>query len=66
MLELETLSPIARVEPGGVIEHVENWYLWRDVAPPRDDDDVERDILPKVTSLHGRPSRHGDPPRARP
>jgi hypothetical protein len=48
MLELETLSPIARVEPGGVIEHVENWHLWRDIPTPRSDDNVDRDILPRL------------------
>ncbi len=48
MLELETLSPIARVEPGGAIEHVESWFLWRDVPAPRDDDGVDRYILPRV------------------
>jgi len=51
MLELETLSPIVRVEPGGVIEHVENWFLWRDVLAPRDDDDVDRHLLPKLARL---------------
>ena len=48
MLELETLSPIARVEPGAAIEHVENWFLWRDVPVPRDDNDVDRYILPTL------------------
>jgi len=48
MLELETLSPIARVEPGGIIEHVENWHLWRDIPTPRSDDNVDRDILPRL------------------
>jgi hypothetical protein len=51
MLELETLSPVARVEPGGAIEHVEQWSLWRDVPTPRTDDDVDRDIVPKVAHL---------------
>jgi hypothetical protein len=48
MLELETLSPIVRVEPGGAVEHVERWSLWRDVATPQDDDDVDRHILPRL------------------
>jgi hypothetical protein len=51
MLELETLSPIARVEPGGAIEHVENWFLWRDVPAARDDESVDRHILPKLAPL---------------
>lgn len=52
MLELETLSPMARVEPGASVEHVEHWHLWCGVAGPGDDNDVERDILPKIKSLH--------------
>lgn len=52
MLELETLSPIIRVEPGHAIEHVEQWFLWRDVSTPRTDDDVDRDIVPRVARLH--------------
>jgi len=51
MLELETLSPIARVEPRGAIEHVEHWHLWRDVAVPLGDDDVDRHIFPKLARL---------------
>lgn len=51
MLELETLSPIAHVEPGASVEHIETWHLWRDVTAPQGDNDVDRDVLPKVTSL---------------
>jgi hypothetical protein len=51
MLELETLSPVTRVEPGSTIEHVENWLLWRDIPTPRGDDDVDRYILPKLARL---------------
>lgn len=29
MLEVETLGPLARLEPGGSVEHVEQWYLYR-------------------------------------
>lgn len=61
MLELETLSPIARVEPGASIEHVEHWHLWRDVAPPRDDDDVDRHILPRVAQAQPADSRRTIP-----
>jgi hypothetical protein len=51
ILELETLSPMARLEPEGVVEHTEHWYLWRDVASVRGDDDVDQCILPKVRPL---------------
>ncbi len=61
MLELETLSPIARVEPGGAIEHVENWFLWRDVPAPRDDDGVDRHILPRVAQSRPAAARSAIP-----
>jgi hypothetical protein len=48
MLELETLGPITRVEPGGMVEHVERWDLWLDVPPPRGDDDVDTHIVPRI------------------
>jgi hypothetical protein len=51
MLELETLGPLTRVEPGGIVEHVENWFLWRDVPVPSGDEDVDGYILPKVKQV---------------
>jgi len=50
MLEVETLGPLVRLEPGATVEHVEDWYLHRDVPAPADDADVERDVLPRVQS----------------
>jgi hypothetical protein len=49
MLELETLGPMTRVEPGGMAEHTESWFLWRGVPTPRGDDDIEGYVLPKLT-----------------
>ncbi len=51
MLEVETLSPLSVVKPDGSIEHVEFWYLFENVVKPRNDEDVERYILPKVKPL---------------
>lgn len=31
MLELETLSPLVRITPGGWAEHEERWYLFTGV-----------------------------------
>ena len=31
-VEVETLAPMHHLEPGGSAEHVEHWYLFRDVA----------------------------------
>jgi hypothetical protein len=39
-LELETLAPISKIEPGACAAHVETWELFRDIACPRNEDDV--------------------------
>lgn len=52
MLEVETLGPLARLEPGAAVEHVEQWFLFRDVPVPEDDADVDRHLLPKVRAAN--------------
>jgi hypothetical protein len=47
-LELETLSPLATVKPGQAISHVEDWFLLGDIPPVKNDEDVNRAILPLV------------------
>ena len=46
ILELETLGPLETVLPGGHLDHVENWSIFKDVQKPVSDDDVDRIILP--------------------
>ena len=48
MLEVETLAPLALLQPGTTVEHVENWWLFRDVPLPEGDADIDRTVLPKV------------------
>ncbi len=47
-LELETLGPLTRLDPGRTVEHVEDWFLFREVTTPRNDEEVERHVLPKI------------------
>lgn len=47
-LEVETLGPLALLQPGAAVEHVEHWFLFRDVPVPANDADVDRDVLPRV------------------
>jgi hypothetical protein len=51
MLELETLGPTVKLNPGQSVEHAENWYLFRDVQVPESDADVDQYVLPKVRSV---------------
>jgi hypothetical protein len=46
-LELETLGPLTRVEPGKTVEHVEHWTLHRNVnISSWTDEELDRVILP--------------------
>ncbi len=49
MLEVETLGPLVRLQPGQSVEHVETWHLFRDVPVPTNDADVNRSILPLLS-----------------
>lgn len=41
-IELESLSPLRRLEPGATAEHTERWQLFRDFDAGSSDDDLER------------------------
>ena len=55
-LEIETLGPLTKVPPGGVVEQVEHWALYRGVNVPEiSDKALDKAILPLVLatgSLH--------------
>jgi hypothetical protein len=47
-LELETLGPMRLIKPGQAITHREDWFLFGEVPPLRNDNDVDQIILPYV------------------
>jgi hypothetical protein len=51
ILELESLSPLTEIQPGSSIEHIEKWFLFKDVPTPKNDDDVDKYIIPLIKSL---------------
>ncbi len=51
MIELESLGPMMIVQPNEAVEHVEDWYLFDGVAVPRNDADVDREVMPKIRSI---------------
>jgi hypothetical protein len=51
MLEIETLGPMVRLEPGTAVTHSETWDLFGDVPLPRTEADVIANILPKMSSI---------------
>jgi len=48
MLEVETLGPLVTLQPQATVEHVENWWLFKDVPLPANDADVDMHILPRI------------------
>jgi hypothetical protein len=50
-LELETLAPLSLLQPEGSVEYTENWFLFRDVPEPKNDDDIDKSILPLIQKI---------------
>jgi hypothetical protein len=53
MLEMETLSPLRKLQPGESVEHTENWYLVGNVTQPASlqDQDLGEWIAPIIERL---------------
>lgn len=54
MLEMETLSPLVILDTEETIDHTEIWTLYKDVKTPKNEKDVDRDILPLVKPVFGK------------
>jgi hypothetical protein len=50
-LEVESLSPVTQLEPGAVVEHIEDWYLFNDVPMPKTEEDIRKNVAPKLASI---------------
>ena len=51
-LEIETLGPITKVQPGQAVEHAEHWGLFRNVKPAAlTDDELTKVMMPLVQSV---------------
>lgn len=48
MIEVETAGPLVRLQPDTTVEHIEHWFLFRDVPVPQTDQDVDQHVLPRV------------------
>ncbi|MBI4683492.1 MAG: hypothetical protein HY757_10400 [Nitrospirae bacterium] len=49
MLEMETLSPLAKLGPNSSVEHTEKWELFDNVPmPPDDEDEIDRMLTQKM------------------
>jgi hypothetical protein len=51
-LEMETLGPMTKVQPGQTVEHVERWGLFKNVKPSAlTDDELTRAIAPLLDAV---------------
>jgi hypothetical protein len=48
-IELESLGPLTSLAPGATVEHVERWYLFKDVHVGDDEASVEKALAPVLT-----------------
>jgi len=48
ILEVETLGPMSTLKPGQSVEHVENWFLFKNVEVTDDESSIDTNVLPKV------------------
>jgi hypothetical protein len=54
MMEIETLSPLALLPTDGAVESEEKWYLFDHVSIPKDEDDIDGNILPLIGGIKDR------------
>ena len=46
MLEVETVGPLATLEPGKGVQHVEHWFVFDGVAVGKTDAGIEKALAP--------------------
>jgi hypothetical protein len=50
-LEIESLGPLTRLEPGQSVKHTEFWHLWKCAPLPTDEAALEKTLKPYVDKL---------------
>jgi hypothetical protein len=48
MLEVESLGPLVKLQPGEAVEHLERWELLTGIGPIGDEASIEREVLARV------------------
>lgn len=51
MLEMESLAPMQRIEPGATAVQHEDWFLFKDVPAVANDADVDEQVLPLIQQV---------------
>lgn len=50
-IELESLGPLETLKPGATATHTERWFLFKDVSIPKDDEGLEKTLMPLLSSV---------------
>ena len=48
MLEMESLGPLVKLEPGRRVEHLERWELFSGLRPITDEASIDAEVLPRA------------------
>jgi hypothetical protein len=48
MLEVESLGPLVRLEPGAAVELTEHWELYGGLGDARDESSIDANVRPKL------------------
>ena len=49
-LELESLGPLKNLEPGEFTEHIEEWYVFKNVSLPQSESEIDEEITKRIKS----------------
>lgn len=52
-MEMESLGPVTRLEPGQAATHIERWYLFEGVKSARDDEALQKTLAPLLKQTKG-------------
>lgn len=50
-LELETLGPLRNLEPGETAEHIEHWWLFKDIEAGESESWIDNEILARIQAI---------------
>ncbi len=51
ILEVESLGPLTRLEPGCYVEHVEHWYLFEGVETDGTETSIDAAVMPHIGTI---------------
>jgi hypothetical protein len=50
-VELESLGPLKTIEPGEFAEHIESWYVFKNISVPSTEKEIEEQIVEPIRKI---------------